>query len=47
MKKKPQEPPPEDSLKRLAEFTKRILRVPKDELKDKRDSTGSPESVKT
>jgi hypothetical protein len=38
--KKPVEPPPEDSLKKLAEFTKRILRVPKDELKDKRGSSG-------
>jgi hypothetical protein len=44
MKKKPNEPiepPPEDSLKKLADFTKRILRVPKDELKDKPASTGT------
>jgi hypothetical protein len=40
MKKKPPNRRREDSLKKLAEFTKRILRVPKDELKDKRDSTG-------
>lgn len=39
--KEPIEPPPEDSLQRLAEFTKRILRVPKEELKDKRDSNGT------
>jgi len=39
--KEPVKPPPEDSLRKLAEFTKRILRVPKDELKDKRGSTGT------
>jgi hypothetical protein len=39
---KPKEPPPKepDSLERLADFTKRILRVPKEELNDKRDSAG-------
>jgi hypothetical protein len=42
-KKKPDEPPPEngdESLQRLAEFTKRILQVPKHELQDSDDSTG-------
>jgi hypothetical protein len=35
----PTEPPPEgDSLERLADFTRRILRVPKSELQDKDDS---------
>jgi hypothetical protein len=40
---KPKEPPPKepDSLEKLRDFTKRILRVPKDELKDKRASTGT------
>jgi hypothetical protein len=39
---KPKEPPPKepDSLERLADFTKRILRVPKEEMQDKRASTG-------
>lgn len=35
------EPPPKDSLDRLAEFTKRILRVKRSELPDKKPSTGS------
>ena len=38
--KKPETPPPEDSLKRLAEFTRRILRVPKAELPNSNGSTG-------
>ena len=38
--KEPPEPPPEDSLAKLAEFTKRILQVRRDELPDKRGSTG-------
>ena len=32
MTNKPKERPPEDSLKKLADFTERILRVPKHEL---------------
>jgi len=42
MSTKPKEPPPKepDSLEKLREFTKRILQVPKDGLKDKRDSIG-------
>ena len=40
MKKKPDEPPPKDSLAALAEFTKRILRVPKHELQDNNDLSG-------
>ena len=37
------EPPPKepDSLERLAEFTKRILQVPRSELADKDDSDGT------
>ena len=46
MKQKPHEEPPEDgdaSLERLAEFTKRILQVPKSELNDgNNDSDGTP-----
>jgi hypothetical protein len=38
--KEPPEQPPEDSLKTLAEFTRRILQVRRDELPDKRGSTG-------
>jgi len=38
--KEPQEQPPEDSLAKLAAFTKRILQVPRSELPDKRGSTG-------
>ena len=42
MSNKPKEPPPKepDSLEKLADFTKRILRVPKEELNDKPVSTG-------
>lgn len=43
MSTKPIEPPPEDepnSLEKLAEFTRRILQVPRNELPDKRPSTG-------
>jgi hypothetical protein len=40
MKNTPIEPPPKDSLKTLAEFTKKILRVSKDEIQDSEDSTG-------
>ena len=43
MTNKPKEPPPEDgdeSLRRLAEFTRRILQVPKQELSDSNDSDG-------
>jgi hypothetical protein len=39
------EPPPkadDDSLEKLAEFTKRILQVPRSEVRDKPDSTGKP-----
>ena len=46
MKNKPDEPPPEsgdESLRRLAQFTQRILQVPKHELQDKDDSTGPKE----
>jgi hypothetical protein len=32
MKKKPETPPPENSLDKLAKFTQRILRVTKEEL---------------
>jgi hypothetical protein len=32
MKKKPETPPPENSLDRLARLTRRILEVPKDEV---------------
>jgi hypothetical protein len=41
MKKKPETPPPENSLDKLAELTKRLLRVPKDEVKRKRDAEKS------
>jgi hypothetical protein len=41
MKKKPETPPPENSLDKLAELTKRILRVPKDDVKLKRDTVRS------
>jgi hypothetical protein len=34
------EPPPKDSLEKLADFTKRILRVPRSEVQDKDASTG-------
>jgi hypothetical protein len=37
----PPEPPPEDSLEKLAEFTRRILQVPRSELNDKDDSVGT------
>ena len=33
--KEPHEPPPEDSLAKLAQFTKQILRVPKSDVQDK------------
>lgn len=39
-RKEPPEKPPEDSLKTLAEFTRRILQVKRDELPDRRGSTG-------
>ena len=39
--KEPPEPPPEDSLAKLADFTKRILQVPRSELTDKDDSDGT------
>jgi hypothetical protein len=40
MKSKPIEKPPEDSLKQLRDFTKRILSVPKNEIHDKGTSDG-------
>jgi hypothetical protein len=44
MKKDPKEPPPKkpDSLEKLAQFTRKILRVPKEALGDKGASTGVP-----
>lgn len=41
--KQPDEPPPEDSLDRLAEFTRQILQVPKSEIadNDNDDSNGT------
>jgi hypothetical protein len=48
MSNKPKEPPPKrDSLEKLAEFTKRILRVPKSGLPDKRISTGSSAKIRS
>jgi hypothetical protein len=41
---KPPEPPPEDSLVKLAEFTKRILQVPRSELPSKHDF-GGPKKI--
>lgn len=41
MKNTPKEPPPKDSLEKLAEFTRRILQVPRSELPDKRGSVGT------
>jgi hypothetical protein len=38
--KEPNEPPPEDSLAKLAQFTQRILRVPKSDVQDKGISDG-------
>jgi hypothetical protein len=45
--KEPVKPPPEDSLKKLADFTKQILRVPKNDLKDKDASSGRLTSDRT
>ena len=39
--KEPPEQPPEDSLAKLAAFTKRILQVKRNELPDKRGSAGT------
>jgi hypothetical protein len=36
----PKESPPRDSLEKLAEFTRRILQVRRDELPDKHGSSG-------
>jgi hypothetical protein len=44
MKKEPTKPPPEDSLKNLAAFTKRILRVPKSDVQDK-DTSDGPKKI--
>ena len=44
MKKEPNEPPPEDSLKKLAEFTERVLRVPRSELPNK-GTSGGPKKI--
>jgi hypothetical protein len=40
MTNKPKEPPPKDSLAKLADFTKRILQVPRSELPNKDTSDG-------
>ncbi len=43
---KEKEPPPKppDSLEKLAEFTKKILRVPKDQIRNREDSTSETET---
>jgi hypothetical protein len=38
-RREPKDPPPDNSLAKLAEFTKRILRVPKDDVQDSDKST--------
>jgi hypothetical protein len=43
--KEPNETPPEDSLAKLAQFTKRILRVPKRDVQDK-DISDGPRKIK-
>jgi hypothetical protein len=39
-RREPKDPPPDNSLAKLAEFTKRILRVPKSDVQDKGISDG-------